>query len=179
MASDFKSWVPLWQQAMANQAAADQQQLSDMNHWYSQVAQSAAADIQQAAAAHQLTGIRVTDGAQAFRDALREAVDGMHAAAEKQDAQLASMQWATAGDGSELPITVAPPSIRVCACGAEIREPAEGWKFGFPFKFCGDCRAEKHKAIIREGLDARILAAKVETPRAAWDWDERDAEYEL
>jgi hypothetical protein len=62
----------------------------------------------------------------------------------------------------------------VCACGQTI------WKEQVIARTCGDCMAEWH-ATERLPLDTRIAAAKVEpvTTRGAWDWDARDAEYEL
>lgn len=64
--------------------------------------------------------------------------------------------------------------VRVCDCGQEIREPVSGWKYGFPFKYCGDCRAARDKDLDLHDLDTRIAAARVETKPAepdAWDWD--------
>jgi hypothetical protein len=72
-----------------------------------------------------------------------------------------------------LPISKASLAcIPRCDCGAEIF--IQG-----PVK-CGDCRAEKHKAIVRADLDRRISAAKVETPAGdVGPWSAEDAEYEL
>lgn len=72
-------------------------------------------------------------------------------------------------------------TARVCACGQEIREPVGGWTYGYPFKFCGDCRAENKKAIVRESLDARIAETRKAEPdptdaHGAWAWPSAEDE---
>ena len=78
-----------------------------------------------------------------------------------------------AGESPDEPTKFGPKPRPVCAdCGQTAWGEAKRWDHGARLYVatCSDCVASKAKAIVREGLDARIAAARKAEADPTSDW---------